>query len=325
MGIIIILETIVIISLVVIVSILVNMLKKEKETFFKEQRIEKKTESFEQYNRLIPVELFQVLGMKSLSDITLKEQKELSATIMSINVSSFSEISKKLHPRETYDFINQILTECIPIIYDNDGVVTTFQEAGCTSIFTNYYENALNAAISIRERVIQMQKEEYKKLSIGISYGTVLVGLVGHKRRIAPLTLSDYTRLAQYLQEISDKYYTKIVITGSFADCINDFSKKFNYRFLGYLQIKNKNIVEKIYDIFDGEEVKIRNQKRKTRIVFEKGVTLFSEGNYKEARMHFIEVLKTDSMDCAAKEYVFLCEKYDSNIQEEKSIFFAAY
>ena len=70
--------------------------------------------------------------------------------------------------------------------------------------------------------------------------------------------------------------------------------------------------MERIFDIFDGDTTDIRNRKRKTRMLFEKGVRLFMAREFAEARSYFIEVLKADRDDKAAREYVFLCDKYYS-------------
>ena len=83
--------------------------------------------------------------------------------------------------------------------------------------------------------------------------------------------------------------------------------------------------MRKIYDVFDGDEKDTRNRKRQTKMLFEKGVLLFSEQNYQEARQHFIEVLKTDRMDKAAKEYVYLCEWYLNESEEKKNVYIECY
>ena len=72
------------------------------------------------------------------------------------------------------------------------------------------------------------------------------------------------------------------------------------------IYIKDTDRIQKVYDVFDGDEQEIRNHKRQTRMVFEKGVHLFSKQNYQEARQYFIEVLKTDHFDKAAKECIFI-------------------
>ena len=68
--------------------------------------------------------------------------------------------------------------------------------------------------------------------------------------------------------------------------------------------------MEKIYDVFDGDDNDMRNRKRQTRMVFESGIQLYTEQKFEEARQHFIEVLKSDRYDLAAKEYVYRCEEY---------------
>ena len=63
-------------------------------------------------------------------------------------------------------------------------------------------------------------------------------------------------------------------------------------------------------------------------MVFEKGIKLFVQKNYAEARTYFIEVLKTNHYDAAAREYVLRCDqlsaKSNSGIEED-SIYLERY
>lgn len=279
--------------------------------------------------QLIPEELFNILGFDlpiEYSERCLEEQKQFFAGIMNVDVYGFKEITHQMAIRQTYQFINEVLTICIPQISERNGMITEFHNSGVNAMFTENLENGIDAAIMICEESYKYKASNRSEFAIGLCYGTVMAGLVGHKQRMSVLTLSPYTGLCTFLQEIAGRYYSKILITGNYLKKIPSYEKKYNYRLIGYLYMKAENQVEEIYDLFDGDTAEIRNQKRKTKMVFEKGIKLFVQKNYAEARTYFIEVLKTNHYDAAAREYVLRCDQYKTaELDSEQSMYIEIY
>ena len=277
------------------------------------------------WDKFLPRKLLDILGIgqkEVLPEKFLEEQVELRAGIMNIDLAGFQANIHRIDVKEVYRLINQVLACCIPFINKSEGSITNFQNAGVTALFTEDAEKGLNTAVSICEEMRKLPEKDkkYGQLAIGICYGNVMIGMVGHDERLSVLTLSSYTGLGRFLQKKAPKYNARILVSGSYLEQIPDFQKKYNCRFLGYIRMKNNNTVEKIYDVFDGDDTSVRNQKRKTKRVFEEGIKLFLEESYREARLRFIEVLKTDRHDRAAMEYVLLCDQYagetDNNNRE---------
>ena len=267
------------------------------------------------WERFLPRKLLEILGVgewKLLPEKLLEEQVELHVGIININLSGFQAGIHSMEAKEAYRLINRVLSCCIPSIHEAGGSITRFQDAGVTALFTDDVEEGLKAAVSICEKLRKLPDRDrmYGQTAIGMCFGEVMFGVVGHDERMSVLTLSSHTGLGEFLQQMAPKYYARILVAESYLEHIPNFQKKYNSRFLGYIRMKSTGAVEKIYDIFDGDDASVRNQKRKTRMVFERGTTLFLEGAYTEARRHFIEVLKTDRYDRAAMEYVLLCDKY---------------
>lgn len=280
--------------------------------------------------KFLPMELFEILGMERLqgrSENLLGERVKLRAGILNINIAGFQERIIRMEEKKVYHLINSILSCCIPEIYQAGGCVDRFMNAGVTALFTKNAEMGLNAAVSICEKIgrLSVQEKEYERFSIGICYGDVMLGMVGHDERMSVLTLSAYTGFGEFLQQIAPKYYAKILASGSYVEQVKNCSTRFNSRFLGYMYLSSSGTAEKVYDIFDGDTAAVRNQKRKTRMVFEKGVGLFLERSFVEARLYFIEVLKTDRYDRAAMEYVLLCDKYSGGEKSEAGIYLEVY
>lgn len=274
------------------------------------------------YEKFLPSELLGMMGIQDDSRQSadlLEEQKELQAVILNENIVGFEELIHSTEIKEVFRLINQTLAFSIPIIHDNHGMIDIFQDAGVVALFTGDVEDGLNAAISICEEMIKLENwEKYQNFAVGLSCGTVMAGVVGYGRKLSVLTLSTYMGLGQFLQKMAPRYYARILAAGSYVEKVKDFEKNYNQRLLGLIYIRDTDSMEKVFDIFDGDRTGIRNKKRKTKMIFEKGVSLFIAKEFAQARSYFIEVLKADRNDRAAREYVYLCDKYSNMTFEQK-------
>lgn len=311
-----------------LVTVIREHQKKSQEKY--QLKMAEDIENSDVLRRMIPEKLFELLQVKDISELSFEKQRQAETVNLYINNNEFSKIIHTKDAKDVFSFINQFFEQAIPLIYENGGVVEGFQETGMSVLFFDEYEKAVVVAVSIMELLngLALEKREphYRNFTIGLCYDNSIIGVVGHLQRMSLLTLSAYAAgLSRWLQAIAEKYYAKILVTASFIENIPNYQKKFNVRFLGYIYIKNTDSIQKLYDVFDGDEQETRNRKHQTRMVFEKGVLLFSEQNYQEARQHFIEVLKTDRFDKAAKEYIYLCEQYQKEAVDNRKVYLEYY
>ena len=246
------------------------------------------------YERMFPAEMLNLLKVKDYSDLKVGDQQYFSSVIMDVNMADLTGLVRNRKAEEVFASINRMLNQVIPLVYGHAGMVEEFQGAGFCALFLEGYEQALTAAVSICENInkLEGQDREYESVTAGLYYGPVMAGVVGHERRMTILTLSEAKEFADVLRAIGNRYDAKIVVTSSFLDQIENSAGKFNYRLLGCLLFEESGEIQKIYDVFDGDTLEIRNKKRKSKMVFEKGVDLFAKQKLPEARQHFIEVLK---------------------------------
>ena len=99
-------------------------------------------------------------------------------------------------------------------------------------------------------------------------------------------------------------------MTGGAAGLISDFGRRYHARTIGFVRMGALDRLERLYDVFDGDEETTRRLKEETREQFERGVALFCSHQYYDARLLFIEVLKKHRRDKAAKHYLYLCDTY---------------
>ena len=278
------------------------------------------------YDRFVPSKLFHLLRRSSVVDVRLGDQVNTEIAVAAMQIDGFGELSRRLPAGRLFAFINHVLSECIPPVMENGGVIERFEKAGLQAFYTESVKEALTAAVTVRQKILAASKADTlgagKKvdITIGITYGPVMVGVVGQDRRMDNITISEQTVIAEYLQRIGPKYFSGILVTGAAAQAVPGFEDNYHSRFLGFLRVEALNRAERIYDVFDGDEEEIRHQKMVTKRTFEKGVRLYSAGFYSDARRAFIEVLKQFRKDGAAREYLYLCNQKDKDEPEEGKI-----
>ncbi len=265
---------------------------------------------------MIPKELLKLLKVKSYSELEVGAQQYFSAVILDVNKADFSGVVHNKKTEEVFASINRMLGCVLPIIYGRGGMVDSFEGGGISALFPEAYEQALTAAVSVCEEINAIGDEEYATVAAGLTMGTVMIGVVGHEERMTILLLSEAKEFAGFLRSIGHRYYAKIVVAKDLLDSMGEGASRFNSRILGKIYIRSLGTTAVICDVFDGDKVEIRNKKRRTRIVFEKGVELFWDGRLAEARQHFVEVLKLDAADRAASFYLLRC---DGCLNEEET------
>lgn len=265
---------------------------------------------------MLPLGLLRLFEKGELSSPRLGEEKKVRAAVLSFNVSGFPELIRSRTPAEIFGYVNGILQDVVPQVLYQEGEIDKYVDAGLTAFYMGEPSRALQSAVSVCEALEQNNEE--KNYSIGLSYGDVLAGLAGHEKRLGVLTISETTGIAEFLQETAFKYGSRILMSGSLKEQIPDFEKKYNSRYLGKIYLRTADQTEELYDVYDGDSVEDKNGKRRTRLLFEKGVDFFQERRFYDARLHFIEVLKANRMDRAAKEYLYLCSRYLSLDEKEQ-------
>lgn len=260
------------------------------------------------YRQLLPDKLLGLFRQDKADRLRIGEEKSIRAAVLSYNISDFASFARQQSGEEIFGFVNRILSLVVPCILYEEGEIDEYVDAGLSAFFLGDPEKALRSAISVCEALNHGGIKE--TFSMGLTYGDVMVGMVGHEKRFGTLTISETTGLADFLQELAIRYRARILITGSMKQQIPDFDKNYHSRYLGNIYMETAKMTEELYDVYDGDEPEDKNGKRKTRLLFENGVELFQNKNFNDARLHFIEVLKVNRLDGAAKEYFYLCNKY---------------
>lgn len=264
------------------------------------------------YYKYVPAKILTLLKKSDITAIELGNEAGSMLTIFSFQLADFNRDLRKKSTREMIDAINQVLHISVPVVTDREGMVETIQDAGFTALFDNRCEEALLSAVTICQKLNQMEKQkklDKNQAGIGIAYGSVTLGIVGHTKRMAAVTVSQFRDIACFLQSIAYQYQSHILITQTTVENIPSFFDTYHTRTLGFLYNTYTGCSERIYDVYDGDSKEEIERKDATKEMFEKGVELFCVRDFVGARLQFISVLKRFRKDRAAKEYLYLCDK----------------
>jgi len=265
------------------------------------------------YYKYVPAKILSLLGKSSIVDIMPGNEQTSMLAVFSFQMADFDKLIRRKETKDMIDSINQVLHACVPVIVEQEGMVEGFQNAGFTALFDSSCKAALKSAVTVCQRLnhmVALKQMDENQAGIGLAYGPVTLGIIGQEKRMAAITVSQYRDVACWLQSKAYQYQSHILITQTAADTIPDFFETYHVRTLGFMYNTYTGYTDRIYDVYDGDSREEIDMKNETKALFEKGVEQFCIRNFVEARQKFIAVLKQFRKDRAAKEYLYLCDKY---------------
>lgn len=263
------------------------------------------------YQRYVPLELLNILNRDGITRLELGHTESRFVTILTFQLTEARKKIMNQDSRQVLENMNLLFQTIIPVITERNGFVERFQDAGMLAVYTDNVEDALLSAITICQRMKHNQATgKLSRISMGITYGGVLFGTVGHEKRMAAIAISPHASMAWYLQKLGPLYGSRLLIASGAAEQIPGFLHSYHYRFVGMTENKYTGNVEKIYDVYDGDPEEQRQGKERTREQFERGVELFCMRKFRESRQAFIGVLKRYQTDAGARHYLQYCNAY---------------
>ncbi|HBV97858.1 MAG TPA: hypothetical protein DEF36_12540 [Desulfotomaculum sp.] len=266
------------------------------------------------YLRFVPQQFLNFLNKESIIGVHLGDQVKQDMCVMFANIRSFFEMADSLSPEESFNFINSFLSRIGPVIRNNGGFIGKYLGAGIMAVFPDGPGDALKAAVQMRAELelynMHRKKSGYNPVDIGIGIhrGPLMLGIVGEEKRMEGAVISDTVNLAAAMEKLTEKFGTSILITEDMID--DSIRDNYQYRWLGLVHVEDKEYPVKIYDLFQCDPDAISRLKQETRDIFEEGIMFYQDGRFLDARGRFVEVIRINYRDEAARIYFFLCDEF---------------
>lgn len=257
--------------------------------------------------KYIPRQFFRFLGRNNISQLELGAQVKKKATTVLIKLSKSS--TNQMSLEENFHYVNSYVNVISPLIRKFGGFIDKYLGDGILAVFPQGQDaldclHALSRAIEIKNR----QNKSLPKISLraAVESEEVIFGVIGDQQRKIPTIVSDVLVSLEKIDEVSRYVAANVVFTKKVLDNL-PLHYKFSYRFIGSLsQPDEKTLLFEDVEHYPKDKMKLLI---KTKGIFEKGVLLYDNGEYKKAETYMEEVLKTNSGDRCAYIYFNKCKE----------------
>lgn len=264
----------------------------------------------EAYLRFLPSGIISTIGKASVLSVSRGDYSSISSYILHISLINFSEQNADMPNDDVFELINNISREIMENIIGKNGVIESYNQEEYICIFGEA-DFAYNAAIEL----IQQLRLHYPRLrtSFVIVKDSVLLGIVGHEKRLGTIMLSHGIRLSKKLGQIASSCGANLIVTSDIS-----FSVPCPQRLLGKIDFNGNEYT--FFDCFGGDEITMFLSKLDGCVQFEDMVAQFCEGQWSKCRHSALSYLEKHKNDSAAIRYLFLCENNIKSFGEKANM-----
>ncbi|MCJ8274006.1 MAG: ATP-binding protein, partial [Psychrosphaera sp.] len=267
------------------------------------------------YARFLPAEFLKMLDRESIVDVRLGDQAMCEMTILFLDIRGFTTLCEHLTPKQNFDFINECLSHIIPAIRANGGFIDKYIGDAVMALFPASADDAVNASVAILKQMQvynkqrQSQNSEAIHIGIGLHTGTLMLGTIGDHYRMDGTVISDAVNLAARIEGLTKIYGVSLMLSDA---CFGKLSlhHSFGFRHLGRVQVKGKEQVLAVYEIFDGDQPRLLALKRDSIETFINALYKYHEKDFETAAHLFKQVLTINPDDQTAALYHQRCAQF---------------
>ena len=269
-----------------------------------------------EYLRFVPKSLLKLIGKDKITSANVGDGllSNLSIAYITFNIHSIEDSNNV--ENNLFLQLKQTYSSMFDIVANIGGIVQNFSSLGATLLFNDPHD-ALKSSLQILET--KQNNIVSKNIRISIGHGPSFVGLIGNDvRRGVTISSLEMQRLIKIDRGI-DKLGARFVTTDSIIDKVKSESK-ISFRFIGRykdiggLQWKN------LYQVINDSDQLQKENKIRTKSMFERAVQLYIDGEFDEARKLFVEVLNSNKHDMTTLFYINMCDIRSNNLDKKYHI-----
>jgi two-component system sensor histidine kinase ChiS len=278
-------------------------------------RIQREVRSMRDVFRLfVPQPVLDRIAKLGLQSIRLGGAEEGIATILFIDIKSFTSVAEQLSPNQTLDFLNDFMRRMQPLINERGGFINQFVGDEIMAIFHHpgHAVAAVDTSLALRQELEsynvqrKMRGETPIEMGIGINTGGIIWGTIGSEVRMESAVIGDPVNLASRLQGLTRQYNAQILGSEHLLRQIPDMSQ-YAYREVDIVQVKGKTEAVAVYEFIDGDPEPVRSQKRKAVGPFMQGIVRYRANEWETAEALFATCVEVCPEDSVARMYIDRC------------------
>jgi class 3 adenylate cyclase len=269
------------------------------------------------FRLFVPDQVLARLAKNGIDSIRLGSVEDGHASILFSDIRAFATVAETLTPSETLGYLNAVMQRLAPIVQAHNGFVNQYVGDAIMAIFytPTHTRDAVNSAIAMRHALQQynlereQRGEERIEIGIGINSGRVIMGTIGSPTRMESAVIGDAVNLASRIEQLTKRYRVGILIAENNYLELPD-REKYCSREVDVVQVKGKNNVVTLYEIFDADPPPLKQKKIASLADYYQGVLYYRAMEWEKAVEAFSRCLKIYPRDPVAELYVERCILY---------------
>ena len=184
----------------------------------------------------------------------IMDPKELTATVLFMDIVGFTNLSERMPPRETTILLNRFFSRMTDITFHYDGTLDKYIGDGLMSVFGASIQKdddairAIQAALDMKKELGLMMgntpDDKRFDIRIGINTGKVVAGNIGSPKRMDYTVIGDPVNVASRLESIGDP--NQILIGEETYRLTKD---RFRVQLVGPKKVKGKRDAVMVYEV----------------------------------------------------------------------------
>ncbi|MZR32517.1 adenylate/guanylate cyclase domain-containing protein [Sneathiella litorea] len=164
------------------------------------------------------------------SDQPLGAVRAQSVAVLFADIVGFTKMAEAETPERIVEVLRQFHSRMEACVFDNHGTLDKFLGDGLMATFGTPEtteadaENALRCAAAMHQEMKSWNELRVKggaapiRLSVGIHYGTAVLGDIGSERRLEYAVLGDVVNVASRLEALTRELNAKVVVSGDLIE-----------------------------------------------------------------------------------------------------------
>ncbi len=242
------------------------------------------------------------------------------------DIAGFSSISERLSAEGLVHLLNEYLSEMSDIIMDSRGTVDKYEGDaimafwGAPLAFPDHAAAACRAALRMQRRLAELRaawKEQGRdelRVRMGLNTGPAVAGNMGSRTRMNYTVMGDSVNLASRLEGANKQYGTYLMVSDRTRKAAGE---GFRFRELDTVRVVGKSEPITVYELLGEEGQALASSGASIGEGFlalldryERGLGLYKERRWGEARDAFAAALKADSADGPSRVYYGRCKAW---------------
>jgi adenylate cyclase len=193
--------------------------------------------------------------LSSSSNDSSLDAQEVDVSVLFCDIVNFTTMSENMEPHRVSLLLNDYFSEMTDIIFRHDGTLDKFIGDAIMAIFgaplqmKDHADRAVKAALEMRDRLQEMNREKFIEnkinIRIGINSGRVVAGDIGSPKRIEYTVLGNTVNIASRLESSVAKPGQIVVGKNTYEDV----KTRFETRELGEFSLKGLEKSSMVYEI----------------------------------------------------------------------------